>query len=156
MDVLEKACRSLEVEIRTGASVSAIRTERGAVVGVTLASGEEVAADYVLSTCDPKTTFLGLVGRRNMSDRLAGSIANIRMRGMTAKLNVALSGDLVDGAGKPVSLYRSGVSLDALERAYDAAKYGRCPRAPCLMRPSRSGVCTRALSIHSGTFAPYH
>src|SRR5947208_279872 len=51
------AARALGAEIRTEAPVAGIRTRDGRAVGVVLESGEELAADTVLSSADPRVTF---------------------------------------------------------------------------------------------------
>src|SRR6266581_4846386 len=55
---LESSARSLGAEIRTEAPVDRILTSSGAVRGVLLASGEEIAAPIVVATTHPKITFL--------------------------------------------------------------------------------------------------
>ena len=55
------AARSFGAEIRTDAEVARIRTSDGRVTGVTLASGEEIDADVVITTAHPQISFLRLL-----------------------------------------------------------------------------------------------
>lgn len=55
---LAKAASAAGVEIRTNAPVAGIRITAGKVAGVVLKSGEEIAASAVVSSADPKQTFL--------------------------------------------------------------------------------------------------
>ena len=134
VDALAKAAKSHGAELRTGARVKAITLDRQAtgVTGVELEDGESLEADTVLSTCDPRTTFFGLIGRRRLSAGFAADIAHIRMRGTTAKVNLAIEGALTTSSGEQVEALRTGETLDDLERAYDAVKYGRFSRRPVL------------------------
>ena len=52
------AARAFGADIRTGAEVARIRTRDGRVCGVTLASGEEIDADVVITTAHPQISFL--------------------------------------------------------------------------------------------------
>jgi len=60
-DVLEATLRRLGGEIRTDAPVARIRIENGRVNGLSLASGEVVVADAVVSTATGMATFLQLL-----------------------------------------------------------------------------------------------
>jgi phytoene dehydrogenase-like protein len=66
---MAEAARSFGAEIRTGAPVSCVMVEDGAVSGVRLASGEEIRSFIVVSNADPKRTFTTMfepedIGRR--------------------------------------------------------------------------------------------
>jgi len=129
---LEAAAKASGVEIRTGARVERIRLSSGKVVGVTLSDGEEIDAPVIASACDPKQTFGKLIGQSALPIRLHNDIRCIRSRGTTAKLHLALSGPLEDSAGVSIEAMRTGESLDDLERAFDAVKYGQMSEAPIL------------------------
>lgn len=57
-DALAAAVTARGGEVRTGARVTAVRCDGARVVGVTLASGEEIDARVVVSACDPRRTFV--------------------------------------------------------------------------------------------------
>ena len=123
---LAAAARHAGAEIRTGSRVASIRLAGDRVAGVHLANGEEYAAETIVSSADPKTTLLGLVGPRNLEAGFARRIHNLRMAGTAAKLHLALSG-LPEFRGVPVE--HTGERLviapdpDYLERAFNHAKY---------------------------------
>ena len=127
------AARAANIELRTGAEVVAIEVEAGAVRGVRLASGEELAATAVAASCDPTTALLGLLppGTLGLADERR--LRAYRSRGTVAKMHLALSGTPQPAAagGEPAELVRLG-SLEELERASDAVKYGGLPAAPTL------------------------
>src|SRR5258705_9004090 len=55
---IASAARAAGVEIRTEAPVSRIRTNDGRATGVVLLNGDELDARLVLSSVDPRLTFL--------------------------------------------------------------------------------------------------
>jgi phytoene dehydrogenase-like protein len=134
VDALEAAARSAGVEIRTGAAVTSIRVDGGAVQGVTLAGGETIDAPIVAASCDPRRTLLDLVGGRRLEPALEHRAEAYRARGTTARVCLALDRPL-RFACRPdaeVEHARIGDRLDDLERAFDAVKYGRFSETPAL------------------------
>lgn len=122
-------------KIRTNARVARIRTVNGDATGVVLESGEEISARAVLAAMDPKTVFQTLVDPAELPPTFQQRVRNIRGRGATAKINLALSARPVFDAlhGDDIALRGRllvAPSIDYLERAYDAAKYGDLPAAP--------------------------
>ncbi len=124
-------------EIRTQAGVAQLRVVAGRAVGVVLESGEEIAADTVVSNLDPHRTFLQLVPRTALTDRFVTAVKRFRTRGSSAKLNIALDGmPSFPAVGPDHPLLRGDMhfvdSLARLERAYDQWKYGSWSRDPYL------------------------
>jgi len=98
------------------------------------AGGRTIEADVVLSSADPKTTFLRLIEPPELSPDFAGKIQNYRANGTVAKVNLALS-SLPDFGCAPAALtgrIQIGPDLDYLERAFDHAKYGEFSTRPWL------------------------
>lgn len=124
---LAQAASKHGATLRTSAEVTRILMEDGRVQGVELAGGETVLARTVISNADPKTTFLGLLGARHLEAGFTRRIMNIRMRGNTAKLHIALDG-LPEFKG--LNQDRLGDRLliapdmQYVDRAFNHAKYG--------------------------------
>jgi phytoene dehydrogenase-like protein len=131
------AAQRFGATIRVNATVERVLTRQGKVTGVALANGEEISARVVVSSLDPKRTFLGLLDPTQLPSELVESIRRYRIRGSSAKVNLALSElpDFISLPGKGAHL-RGAISIspsiDYLERAYDDAKYGRYSRRPYL------------------------
>ena len=124
---LASAATSQGAEIRTRSEVDRIIVRGGKVAAVALTSGEEIAARAIVSGADPKTTFLKLLDSANLGPEFLQKVRNIRSAGTTAKVNFALSGLPAfsgDGAARLSGRIHIGPGIDALERAFDAAKYG--------------------------------
>ncbi|HYL40949.1 MAG TPA: NAD(P)/FAD-dependent oxidoreductase, partial [Candidatus Binatus sp.] len=128
-EALAAAARAAGVEIRTGADVVAITSRDGVASGVALASGEEIAARAVVSGADPKRTLLGLLDPIALGPSLGWRAGNIRTRGVTAKVNLALRKLPKFPAAEDERVLRGRIlvapGIDAMERAFDPSKYGR-------------------------------
>jgi phytoene dehydrogenase-like protein len=146
---LAEAARSAGAEIRTGVDVAQIRVKDGRVKGVVLTNGEEIPARLVISSADPRRTFLRLIEPVHLDPSFLGKMQNYRSSGSVAKVNLALAGlpsftALRDGGGGsktaatanvPEALagrIHVGPEIDYLERAFDAAKHGDFSHAPVL------------------------
>jgi phytoene dehydrogenase-like protein len=128
---LASAAGAAGAEIRTEAEVVAIRSRDGRATGVALADGTELDADAVVSAVDPKRT-LGLCDPVELGPTLLWQGGNIRQPGATAKVDLALSGLPAFHAETERLRGRIviGWSIDHVERASDAAKYGHLPEEP--------------------------
>jgi len=125
---LVKACEAAGVAIRTGAEVTQINVVDGEVTGVTLADGSSLSATTVVSAIGPKATLLDLVDPLWLPPTEAHEASHIRVRGTTAKVNLAISGDL----GFPSERVWIGPHPLDYERAFDDARLRVLPRAPVL------------------------
>jgi phytoene dehydrogenase-like protein len=130
---LEDAARRHGVTIRTGAKVRRILVRDDAVTGVVLDDGEEIAAPIVASGASPSQTLLELVDPVWLDPEFLLAIRSIKYRGCTAFVLYALDA-LPEANGLPREALSGIVTLtpttQALERAYDAAKYDRLSERP--------------------------
>ena len=125
------------VEIRTGAVVSRVLVEgdsKGlAANGVQLLDGERIHADRVVSSADPKRTFIDLVGVEYLDIGFTNRIRRLRCDGFVAKLHLALNAlPKFDGLESPDGRMIIAPTMDTIEFAYDDAKYGECPTEPVI------------------------
>jgi phytoene dehydrogenase-like protein len=132
---LGRAATATGAELRTNAAVARIQMRADRVSGVTLASGEEIAAPVVISNADPRTTFLGLLGSEHLDAGFVRRIAQLRSRGLAAKVHLALDAlpqlrDLDPEALRGRLLVAP--SPDYVEDAYNHAKYREYSAAPAL------------------------
>ena len=140
-EALASSARHFGAEIRTESAIEKVLVENGRATGVVLAeSGDEIRADVVASSLDPRLTFNKMVDPEHIDPTFLERIRRFRFRGSSAKVNLALDAlpEFTCLAGKSkeeVRAHLSGAvsispSIDYLERAYDDAKYGRFSRAP--------------------------
>src|SRR5467141_1926782 len=137
---LAESAKQAGAEIRTDAEVQHILLKAGAVTGIVLADGEEIAVEAVVSGVDPKRTFFHLVDPTQLDPTFANRMKNVRANGTVAKVNLALGSlpaftalDATEGFLKALSgRIHIGPEIDYLERAFDASKYGEFSRAPWL------------------------
>ena len=134
---LASAARSLGVELRLGVRVVAVRRSIETATGVALADGEEIDAPVVVSSLDPRTTLLSLLEPEVVGPRLSWRAANIRQRGMTAKVNFALRAlphfpAAADDERKLRGRIVLAPSMKALDEAARPAKYGEMSTEPLI------------------------
>jgi phytoene dehydrogenase-like protein len=133
---MAEAARHAGAEIRTGAPVARVLVRDGKAVGVALEDGTEIPARAVISNADPKRTFLSLVDPIDLDPTFLGRVRNYRSSGTAAKVNLALDALPVFPAVPNPSDLRGriqiGYSVDYLEKAFDASKYGEISAEPYL------------------------
>jgi phytoene dehydrogenase-like protein len=143
---LANAVKAFGGEIRTESEVARICVENQVAKSVLLANGEEIPANAILSSADPKHTLLKLIGPMELPPEFVWHTQSIKMRGSVAKVHL-----LTDGKhGIPDGTVVLAPSIKYLERAYDAAKYGEISEKPYLEVTTSGNV----VSIHF-QFAPY-
>jgi phytoene dehydrogenase-like protein len=134
-NAIANSARELGAEIRTNARVAHVITRNGRAVGVALEDGEEIYADRVISSLDPKLTFLKLVDAGELPNELVDKVRKFDSVGSSGKVNLALDAlpELSCLPGDGVHL-RGAISISPsvnyIERAYDDAKYGRFSKNP--------------------------
>ena len=129
------AAREFGAEIRTEAPIAKIILKNGQAKGVVLENGDEIYADVVSSSVDPRLTFMKMVGEEHLPTDFVDDIKRYKFRGSSGKVNLALDAlpdfKCMPGAGPHL---RGAVSIspsvEYMERAYDDAKYGRYSRRP--------------------------
>jgi len=134
-NAIADAAREAGAEIRTEAAITKIILKHGEAKGVVLENGDEIYADVISSSVDPRLTFMKMVGEEHLPEDFVADIKRYKFRGSSGKVNLALDA-LPDFKAMPGSgpHLRGAVSIspsvDYMERAYDDAKYGRYSRRP--------------------------
>jgi phytoene dehydrogenase-like protein len=133
---LASSARSFGVELRHSAAVDAITSADERVTGVVLASGEEISSPIVASSADPKTTLLKLIDPLALGPTLRWRAGNLRLPGVVAKVNLALGATprftAADGEERLRGRILIAPGIDAIEKAFDATKYGGIADPPYL------------------------
>jgi phytoene dehydrogenase-like protein len=135
-NAIAAAARVAGAQIRANSTVKEILLTQGAggprATGVLLENGEEIYAHTVVSCADPKRTFLGLVGERNLPPEFVTGVRGIAMKGCSMKINLALDGlpNFTAIPGSTLQPHHKTTmhicpDMDYVERAWDDAKYGR-------------------------------
>lgn len=164
-EILASAARDGGVEIRTGTSVAQIDADVERCGKVFLQTGEEISARAIVSNADPRTTFLKLIDPVCLDPTFISKIRNYRAIGVSAKVNLALSGlpqfTGVDDTSKLSGRIHIGPDIDYLERAFDAAKYGDYSpepymdiTVPSLSDPELAPQGAHVMSVYV-QYAPY-
>ena len=162
---LATAARGFGAVIRTGTGVERLLQKDGRVAGVVLAGGEEIEARAVVSAVDPQQTLLRLLDPVALDPEDVQRIRHYRSAGMASKVNLALSElPRFAAASDEASLHgriHVGPDIDALERAFDDAKYGGLSRRPhldvtipTLTDPSLAPAGAHVMSVYV-QYTPY-
>ena len=134
-EALARSATAHGAEIRARSPVKRILVEADRAAGVELESGERIAAATVISSADPKTTFLQLLGTAELDTGFVRRVTHLRSRGLAAKLHLALDrAPIFSGAAESDLRGRLLVSpsLEYLERAFNHSKYGEYSSAPAI------------------------
>jgi phytoene dehydrogenase-like protein len=135
--VLARAAESFGAEIRLESPVAAVITRGGRTTGVALADGTELHAPVVVSSLDPRRTFLELVEPAELPGDLVDTIRRFRFQGTSSKVNFALDAPprypaLGDSTDHLRGFTNIAPSMEYLERAFDEGKYGWYSSRPYL------------------------
>ena len=124
---MASACRDAGVEIGVEQPVAEVLVERGAAVGVRLASGEEVRAKRVIANVGPALLYRKLIARAALPADFALAMDRYATGSGSLRMILALSGvpsfACLPEAGEHLS---AGIimapTLDYMDRAFDDAK----------------------------------
>jgi phytoene dehydrogenase-like protein len=134
-DALAAAARAAGATIRTASPVASILLKDDQAIGVVLESGDSIRARSIVSSADPKTTFLKLLGARHLDTGFVRRVDHFRARGLAAKLHLALKGKPsftgVDAQQLSGRLLHAP-SLSYIEQAFNHAKYGEYSTRPIM------------------------
>jgi phytoene dehydrogenase-like protein len=134
-NAIADAAREAGVEIRTESAIAQIIVKDGKAKGVVLASGDEIYADIISSSVDPRLTFVKMIEKGNLPDDFLEEINRYKFRGSSGKVNLALDAlpnfKAMPGPGAHLrGAISISPSVEYMERAYDDAKYGNFSRRP--------------------------
>jgi phytoene dehydrogenase-like protein len=162
---LAEAAREAGATIRVDSPVARVLVRNGRATGVQLKDSTEILAKAVVSNADPRRTILDLIDPVELDPGFLQRMRNYRMSGTTAKVNLTLTGlPKFVGVANPADLrgrLHIGPSIDYLEKAFDASKYGEISAEPylditipSLLDPSLCRPDRHVMSINV-QFAPY-
>ncbi|HEY9283194.1 MAG TPA: NAD(P)/FAD-dependent oxidoreductase [Pyrinomonadaceae bacterium] len=166
-DAIADAAREAGAEIRTEAPVEKIILRHGRAAGVVLRNGDEIGAEVISSSVDPRLTFMRMVGEEHLPGDFVEDIRRYKFRGSSGKVNLALDAlpdfKSMPGAGAHLrGAISISPSVEYMERAYDDAKYGRFSRRPYvdMVIPSLTDPSVAPPGKHVVScfvqYAPYH
>src|SRR5947199_2087069 len=166
-NAIAAAAREAGAEIRTEAPIARILVKNNRAVGVALQNGDEIYADVVSSSVDPRHTFLHFMDEDQLPDEFLADIRRYKFRGSSGKVNMALDAlpdfKCLPGPGAHLrGAISISPSVEYMERAYDDAKYGNFSRRPYIdiVIPSLTDPSVAPPGKHVMScfvqYAPYH
>jgi len=161
------AARRFGAEIRTEAPVARVLMRAGRATGVALANGDEIQADVVVSSVDPRLTFERFMDTKELPDEFVEGVRRYKYRGSSGKVNLALDAlpdfTCLPGPGEHLrGAISISPSVDYMERAYDEAKHGAFSSRPYIdmVIPTLSDSSLAPPGKHVMScfvqYAPYH
>jgi phytoene dehydrogenase-like protein len=134
-NAIADAAREAGAEIRTQAGISKILVKDGRARGVVLTNGDEIYANLISSSVDPRLTFTKLMDETELPADFLEEVRRYKFRGSSGKVNVALdslpSFKCLPGPGAHLrGAISISPSVEYMEKAYDDAKYGNFSRRP--------------------------
>ena len=134
-NAIADAAREAGVEIRTQAGIAKIIVKSGRARGVVMANGDEIYAEIISSSVDPRQTFINLMEAGHLPDEFIQEVNRYKFRGSSGKVNLALDAlpnfKCMPGPGAHLrGAISISPSVEYMERAYDDAKYGNFSRRP--------------------------
>ncbi len=134
-NAIADAARELGAEIRTEAPIARIIVKNNRAQGVVLQNGDEIHADLVSSSVDPRNTFIRFIEEGQLPDEFLEEVRRYKFRGSSGKVNIALDAlpdfKCLPGPGAHLrGAISISPSVEYMERAYDDAKYGNFSRRP--------------------------
>ena len=166
-NAIASAAREAGAEIRSEAPIAKIIIANGQARGVVLENGEEIRANVISSSVDPRLTFIKMAGPEHLPGDFVEAVNRYKFRGSSGKVNLALDAlpnfTCFPGAGPHLrGAISISPSVEYMERAYDDAKYGRFSRRPyidivipSLTDPSLAPPGKHVMSCFV-QYAPYH
>jgi phytoene dehydrogenase-like protein len=161
-NAIAEAAREAGVEIRTQSAIAKIIVKDGNAKGVVLANGDEIYAETISSSVDPRLTFNKFIEADQLPADFLEDINRFKYRGSSGKVNMALDAlpnfKAIPGPGAHLrGAISISPSVEYMERAYDDAKYGNFSRRmviPSLTDPSVAPPGKHVLSCFV-QYAPY-
>jgi phytoene dehydrogenase-like protein len=134
-NAIADAAREAGAEIRTLAAIAKIIVKDGKARGVLLSNGDEIYAETISSSVDPRLTFNRFIEAEHLPPDFLEDINRFKYRGSSGKLNMALDAlpnfKAIPGPGAHLrGAISISPSVEYMERAYDDAKYGNFSRHP--------------------------
>src|SRR5258706_10440383 len=122
------AAREAGVEIRTQTPIAKILVKNNRAVGVALENGDEIFADVISSSVDPRLTFVKMIEPGHLPDEFMEGVKRYKFRGSSGKVNLALDGlpnfKCLLGVGAHLRGAMSiSPSVEYIDKAYDEANY---------------------------------
>jgi phytoene dehydrogenase-like protein len=134
-NAIAASARAAGAEVRSDSAVGNVLVKNGRAYGVALSNGDEILAPTVVSSLDPRRTFLQLLEPGTLPEALVNAVERYRFRGSSGKVNLALEALPTFSCLPNTTRHMRGAisispSINYLEKAYDDAKYGEFSRRP--------------------------
>ncbi|HKS43265.1 MAG TPA: NAD(P)/FAD-dependent oxidoreductase [Blastocatellia bacterium] len=138
-EAIAQSAKSRGAQVRTNVGVARVLVRNGRAYGVALDDGEEIHARAIISSADPKITFLKLIEQSDLDESFRHEVDTMRMQGCSFKINLALDAlpDFKAYPGSKLGPQHKATmhvcpSMEYVDRGWEDAKAGRPSEQPLL------------------------
>ena len=135
IDSLEQSCLDRGVEFLKSSEVKKLFINNESVTGIEMNNQNTIESSTIISTLDPKTTYLNLIGADKLDTDFTRRVSNFRSKGNVAKIKLEFKNMIkIKNLDEKYidSKYIYAPNIKYIEHAFNNNKYNKYSTKPCL------------------------
>ena len=135
IDSLEQSCLDRGVEFLKSSEVKKLLINNESVTGIEMNNQNTIESSTIISTLDPKTTYLNLIGADKLDTDFTRRVSNFRSKGNVAKIKLEFKNMIkIKNLDEKYidSKYIYAPNIKYIEHAFNNNKYNKYSTKPCL------------------------
>ena len=135
IDSLEQSCLDRGVEFLKSSEVKKLLINNESVTGIEMNNQNTFESSTIISTLDPKTTYLNLIGADKLDTDFTRRVSNFRSKGNVAKIKLEFKNMIkIKNLDEKYidSKYIYAPNIKYIEHAFNNNKYNKYSTKPCL------------------------
>lgn len=132
---LEQSCYDRGVEFLKSSEVKKLLIKNGTVTGIEINDQNTFGSSMIVSTLDPKSTYLNLIGADKLDTDFIRRVSNFRSKGNVAKIKIEFK-DIIKVKNLDEKYLGSkfiyAPNIKYIEQAFNNNKYNKYSTKPCL------------------------
>ena len=135
IDSLEQSCLDRGVEFLKSSEVKKLLINNESVTGIKINNQNTIESSTIISTLDPKTTYLNLIGADKLDTDFTRRVSNFRSKGNVAKIKLEFKNMIkIKNLDEKYigSKFIYAPNIKYIEQAFNNNKYNKYSTKPCL------------------------
>ena len=135
IDSLEQSCLDRGVEFLKSSEVKKLLINNESVTGIKINNQNTIESSTIISTLDPKTTYLNLIGADKLDTDFTRRVLNFRSKGNVAKIKLEFKNMIkIKNLDEKYigSKFIYAPNIKYIEQAFNNNKYNKYSTKPCL------------------------
>ena len=135
IDSLEQSCLDRGVEFLKSSEVKKLFINNESVTGIEMNNQNTIESSTIISTLDPKTTYLNLIGADKLDTDFTRRVSNFRSKGNVAKIKLEFKNMIkIKNLDEKYigSKFVYAPNINYIEHAFNNNKYNKYSTKPCL------------------------